>query len=429
MDGINVGEDSTSEDTRQIRTAKLHESDLTEITQVLMFPEGKIQHDDLRLMLLDDNLLKEIKNGGELLFKGDADENVVLCTKSKTYDVKVAETSNSMLLVPNLLFAADTGLDETHQDNSMEGDSDTSLEKSNTTLNNSTGSDDGAKAPRKVVYKDIVNTFFKFYEVKPCMPRLSKLRRLLNPTKFKGVELEYAIDKSKLLNYEKLCDQVQASREELHEELERIQAIEIDGNYRLLEFDYELTVLSYMLDLIEENSWPLDKISKEITMQSLETIVPKSILEAMFRFYTLETTMEDGIQYYQYKQDKVCCFLARVLLRSAGKFNLEEFLQAWADSVPEGMITDEKMLSGIALIDRTTSPKVIWGFSEDNLPEDIHERFKLLFHAKSIWTVDEITPYIQCYATEKLNVNNILIKYARAFTIDGNRVFSAKHMK
>jgi sister chromatid cohesion protein DCC1 len=269
---------------------------------------------------------------------GDTDENVVLCTKNKTYDVKEAETSNSLLLVPDLLFAASTGLDETVQNNSM--DSDTSLEKSNTSLNKSTDSDEGTTEPRRIEHKTIINTFFTYYELKVCKPRLSKLRELLEPTKYQGVELEYAVDKSKLLNYENIYDQVQASRSELDVELEKIQAIQLEGYYRLLEFDYEFRVLSYMLDLIEENSWPLDKISKEVTMDSLKELVPVPILESMFKFYTRESSVDDDVQYYEYKEDKVCSFLARVLLKSAGRFNLEEFLQAWSDSVPEGMITD-----------------------------------------------------------------------------------------
>lgn len=262
----------------------------------------------------------------------------MLCTSNKTYDVKEAETSNSLLLVPDLFFAASTGLDETIKNNSMECDSDTSLDKSNASLNKSTDSDEGTKVPRKIEHKDIVNTFFTYYELKPCKPRLSKLIKLLEPTKFQGVELEYAVDKSKLLNYEAIFDQIQASRVELDEELEKIQAIKIDDYYRLLEFDYEFRVLSYMLDLIEENSWPLDKVSKEITLDSLKDLVPNTILEAMFRFYTTESVIEHEIQYYQYKQEKVCRFLAQVLLKSAGKFNLVEFLQAWSDSVPEGMV-------------------------------------------------------------------------------------------
>lgn len=264
----------------------------------------------------------------------------MLCTNNKTYDVKEAETSNSLLLVPELLFAAATGLDETIQNNSMECDSDSSFDKSSASLNKSTESGEGTKPPRKLEHKDIVNTFFTYYELKPCKPRLSKLRKLFEPTRYQGLELEYAIDKTKLLNYDAIFDQIQASKVELNEELEKIQAIEIDGYYRLLEFDYEFRVLSYMLDLIDENSWLLDRISKEATIESLKELVPLPILEAMFRFYTTKSIVEDDVQFYQYKQDKVCRFLARVLLKSAGKFNLVEFLQAWRDSVPEGMVTD-----------------------------------------------------------------------------------------
>lgn len=423
------GEERTSEDVRKIiKTAKLQESELTEVTQVLRFPDAASQKQNLSLMLLDANLLKEIEEGNELIFKGDPEENVVLCTSTKTYDVKEAETSNSLLLVPDLLFAASTGLDETIANNSMD-DSDTSFEKSNNSLNKSTESDEGDKPPRKIEYKEVINTFFTYYELKPCKPRLNKLQKLLEPSRFQGLELEYAIDKSTLLTYEAIFEEVQASRKELNEELENIQAIEIDGFYRLLEFDYEFRVLSYMLDLIEENSWHLEKISKEITLDSLKDLCPLSIIESMFKFYTEESVEEDGVQYYKYKQEKVCRFLARVLLKSAGKFNLTEFMQAWRDSVPEGMVTDESMLWGIALVDKTSSPPVVWGFTEAELPENINERFKVLFQAKPKWSVDQISPYIECYATEKLNVNALLTKYARASTQDGVRVFSAKHMK
>lgn len=272
------------------------------------------------------------------MISGDPDENVVLCTNNKTYDVKEAETSNSLLLVPDLLFAASTGLDETIQNNSME-DSDSSFDKSNNSLNKSTDSDDGTRLPRKIEQKDIVNTFFTYYELKPCKPRLSKLRKLLEQSKYNGPELEYTVDKTKLFTYEAILDQVQASRAELDDELEKIQAIKIDGYYRILEFDYEFRVLSYMLDFIEENSWPLEKISKEDTLDSLKELVPMQILEAMFRFYTFESCVEDNKRFYKYKEDKVVRFLGRVLLTSAGKFNLAEFMQAWKDSVPEGMNT------------------------------------------------------------------------------------------
>lgn len=47
-----------------------------------------------------------------VVFKGDQNESAVLCTESKTYDVKEAETSNSILLLPELKFP-DEELNET----------------------------------------------------------------------------------------------------------------------------------------------------------------------------------------------------------------------------------------------------------------------------------------------------------------------------
>lgn len=274
------------------------------------------------------------KCGNFLMFVGDPDESVVLCTSDKTYDVKEAETSNSLLLVPDLLFAASTGINDTSLDSNK------SLDKSNNSLNSTAESDDVHLEPRKIEHKDIIGTFFTYYELKICKPRFTKLKKLLEPTRYRGSELEYVIDKDQLMTYDKIFESIQASQCELDEELEKIQVIQIDGYYRLLEFEYEFRVLSYMLDLIEENSWPLDRISKETTMESLKDLVPKEILEAVFKFYTTESFNENGIQYYKYEHDKVCRFLARVLLKMAGKFNLIEFLQAWKDSVPDGMVTD-----------------------------------------------------------------------------------------
>jgi hypothetical protein len=48
-----------------------------------------------------------------LVFRGTKDENAVLCTHSRTYDVKEAETSNSLLLLPDLRWPAQQTIDET----------------------------------------------------------------------------------------------------------------------------------------------------------------------------------------------------------------------------------------------------------------------------------------------------------------------------
>lgn len=421
------GSTITPEDVHKvIKTAKLHGSELRDLSQILSFADDTPQYDNLRFMQLDEHLLAELMAGSRLVFKGDTDESAVLCTSTRTYDVKETETSNSLLLVPDLLFAAGAGIEE---DSNRSTESNKSLDNSNTSLNKSNDSDDMDYSHRIVENKTVLKTFHTYFELRPCKPRLDKIRKLLLPTQYTGPENEYAIDKTALLTYEDLLDRVQASESELKEGLTSVQAIELNGHYRILEFDYEFRILSYMLDLVDENSWSINAVRRDVTLESLKTLVPEGILAKLFEFYTEEGEVVDGEQCYEYKEGMVCRFLAQVLLKSAGKFYLPEFLQAWKDSVPEGMVAEESMLAGVALIDRDSTPPVIWGFSEANLPEDINERFKLLFQTKAKWTVDQISPYIQCFTTDKLNVNGLLTKHARASTVNGVRFYSAKHSK
>ena len=54
-----------------------------------------------------------------------------------------------------------------------------------------------------------------------------------------------------------------------------------------------------------------------------------------------------------------------------------------------------RYLEGIAIKDTISQPHVVRFFPEWELPEDISERFKVLFHAREKWTIDEIRPYVE----------------------------------
>lgn len=59
------------------------------------------------------------------------------------------------------------------------------------------------------------------------------------------------------------------------------------------------------------------------------------------------------------------------------------------------MKTEVKYLAGIALMDKDSKPAVIWHFPETKLPEEISERFRVLFQTREKWTLEEIYPYIE----------------------------------
>ena len=98
-------------------------------------------------------------------------------------------------------------------------------------------------------------------------------------------------------------------------------------------------------------------------------------------------------------------------------------------AVPDGIKTEISQLSGLILIDDSRDPQIIKRFSERDLPIDIAERLNVLFNAREKWTLDEITPFVNSLTTNKLNVNALLTKYARALNIGGKKLFCAKHGK
>lgn len=344
-----------------LHLAKLTEDDIKPISQTIYFTSKNLYNNDYKLMQLDTYLQKEINEGNTLYIKGDEEEEVVICTQNKTFHVTETETSNSLLLVEGLKFSENID-------------------------------DQESRGFQKVVVKSI---FYEYLEPLVGKPNLRKLDRLLKESLYKGPEFEFEVKKEKLYTVEELENNVQAANTEIKEALDLMDVIEIDNKVRLLDFEYHFRVLSYMLKLIDENSWDLDHIDYDETLEALTDLAPREVITTLFEKYTEDSKLIDGIQLYRYKEDKVCKFFAEVLLHDAGRFNFNEFLQAWKESVPEGMVPNEEMLYGIAIIDKKSKPNVIWALDEKALPEKITDRFNILFAAKEKWTVPEIAPYVK----------------------------------
>lgn len=341
--------------------AKLSKEDLLPASQALVFTETGLHNNAFRLLELNNDLLKSIENNEKLVIKGCDNDDLVICSGNSTYHVTCAETSN------NLLLTKPARLHENLKECVQE----------------------------EILVTTVCSVFQECLEANIGKCSFVRISELLKCSIYKGPEHESEIDPSKLFTVEELKNVVQASDGELLEALDDMDVFEINGYIRELDFEYHFRVLSYMLKLIDENSWALDTIDYDETCDALKDFVPEEVISAVFKKYTTPSVVVDGIQLYKYKERDVCQFFAKVILRTAGKFNLEEFLQAWKESVPDGMIPTEDMLYGMAIIDRKSTPKAIWEFEENTLPDDINERFRVLFQNKDKWTVPEIAPYIK----------------------------------
>ncbi|XP_068246946.1 sister chromatid cohesion protein DCC1 isoform X1 [Palaemon carinicauda] len=377
-----------------IHHAKLTNDELLPVTQTLEFTENYGEGGGKTLLFeANSELLETLKKGDRLIFRGDPEAGAVLCTKNKTYEVRDAETSNSLVLLPEFTFS-----------DSMQ-----------------------AEGERSLINRRVKAIHHSYLEVRPCKPRLQKLRQMLNERPFNGdQEMEgerYCLND--------LLDRVQCSEEELDQALLDVEAYHLYGFWQILDFDYRFKVVSDILNLIETNKWPLDNVPRIATIRVLSESEPRAVISQCFEYYLKPTgnITDEGDELYTLNDDKVCRLCAEVLLKPAGKFNLNDFLTIWQQSVPEGLTTNLAQLEGIALVDRSCTPEIISHFPACNLTEDIQERFAFLFETKDKWTFDEIRPYIEDLATNATPVSALLTKYARASTKDGIKYYTGRHVK
>ena len=142
----------------------------------------------------------------------------------------------------------------------------------------------------------------------------------------------------------------------------------------------------------------------------------------------------------------MCRFFGEYLLQTGTNFHLNEFTKLWQQALPGGddksatltvggrpetdrcvFRADLSQLKGIALVD--TKDQTVKNFPEWKLPENIQDRLSVLFQMRSLWTLDDLEPFVTTCTTPKLNVNALLTKYARASTINKVKHFCAKHRK
>ncbi|KAM6910089.1 sister chromatid cohesion protein DCC1 [Xenentodon cancila] len=375
-----------------LQTAKLKEEDLLPTIQCLAFGEH-VSSADYCLIELDDTLCRHIEAGQSLVIRGDKDERAVVCSGDKTYDLKIADTSNLLLFVPECRTP-----------------------------------DQLASAPDSshVAHAQIWGFCNSYWELRKQRPKLKKLKKLLMENPYEGPAFGGREENTEnRYTMQDLLERIQASEEEIKTHLETIHACQIDGYWRVLDFDYEMKLLGHVTQLVDSESWSFNKVPLQTSLEELAPLEPKEMIEHCLNCYGKRYT-ENGEVLYALDEDRVCRGVALMLLHNAIKFNLKEFQEVWQQSVPEGISTRLDQLKGVALVDRTSRPETISLLQVEDLPEDTMERFNHLFTLREKWTEDDITPYIKDLCGEKQTTGALLTKYARSSVQNGVKVFNSR---
>jgi len=392
--------------------AKLEKSDFKPAIQSLYFSQN-LENDSVKLVELDQTVLDSILQKKSVTIRGDKNDNAVLVTESATYDLKGAETSNSLLLIPDLTFGCDLCTD----------------------------------GEQSISDRQVGSVIHNYFELRKIKPRLRKLKDLLMENPYRGRECEGdELDVGRKYTLRELRHRVQASDQEIAAGLAKLNACLFQGHYRMLEFEFLSSVVFHILQLCEEHDWLATGLDVAQCCQVLGELFPQEIIEHIVRSLSREAAVSteksgdlsegktdgeiqenlDRPDRVTLDEDKVCQHFAEVCLKNSGKFNLSDFLQAWQQSVPEGMTTSLAQIQGMALIERSTQPEVVWYYNVEDLPDDVAQRFEILFEERKKWSLEEITPYIIDLTTDKLDVGALLTKHARSSMHSGIKVFSSR---
>ncbi|TRZ04455.1 hypothetical protein DNTS_025560 [Danionella cerebrum] len=376
-----------------LQIAKVKEEDLQPVTYSLSFGES-VSSGDYFLMELDETLCKHIEAGQSLTIRGDKDEHAVLCSENKTYDLKIADTSNVLLFVPEC--------------------------KTPDQLQDST-------AHHQLMHAQIWGFSNCYWELRRQRPRLKKLKRLLmeNPYNGPAVGMQEEAPGPKY-RMDDLLERIQASREEIEVHLQNLHACEINGYWRILDFDYEMKLLGHVTQLVDSESWSFSRVPLSVCLEELGPLEPESMIEHCLNCYGRRYNDEEGHIVFALNEDKVCRAAAQLLLQNAVKFNLSEFLEVWQQSIPEGMSTRLDQLRGLGLVDRSSRPETVSLLRVEDLPEDTQERFNSLFSLREKWTQEDIEPYILDLCGEKQTTGALLTKHARSSMLNGVKVYNSR---
>ncbi|XP_028673494.1 sister chromatid cohesion protein DCC1 [Erpetoichthys calabaricus] len=383
---------SVEEVQTTLQIAKLNPDELYPVTQCLSFREN-VSSGDFCLMELDETLCKYVETGKSLVIRGDKNEHAVLCSADETYELKIADTSNLLLFIPN-----------------------------GRTLDNFSEDLSG----HKIIHSQVYGFSNCYWELRKCRPKLKKLKKLLLENQYEGHCIKEEHSSAKYTTSD-LLQQIQASEEELLNQLQVLHACEINGYWSILELNYEMKLLSHITQLIDAESWSFCKVPLRICLQELGTLEPQEMIEHCLNCYGDRYIDADGDIFFALNEDKVCRAIAESLLQNAIKFNLSEFQEVWRQSVPEGMKTQMDQLKGLALIDHTSKPEAISLLKVEDLPEDTQERFNCLFGIREKWSEADIVPYIQDLCSEK-QTGALLTKHARSSIQNGTKVYNSRRL-
>ncbi|KAI8898550.1 sister chromatid cohesion protein Dcc1 [Globomyces pollinis-pini] len=366
---------------------------------------------DYMILEVDPEIVSLLESNHPLILRGSDTDEAVLCTLGETYAARHAETSNLFLLLE-------------HVDQQV----------SKYSLSNAYSSSNKPQPSQSIA---IVNSGSFFVEVTKTRPKFDSLANLLPIYRGSSSFKDSSITSPTICSTEYLLDNIQASKIQLLDHLNSIKAFELNGEWRIFNLEYLISILELILLSVMEHDMNLACISlREIQNSLTEHDIPEEVIVNCLKLHSTSVKpTENGannvvdIQFHV-SEDMISRTYGHTLLQSLDRANerisMKEFLTRWKNYVPDTISIDLELLKGYYLIEEDMINPMIVYFPKDILPSDSKEKFSKLFKIKPKWMKSDILPYISDLADNAKELDAITLKYSRVSTINNNTYYTSR---
>lgn len=372
-----------------LHRANINQNDLKPLVQNVYFG-NTIVSDEYKILQVDQPMLDYLMEGNSLIIRGNETENAVCCSNSKTYSFKVAEVSNPLILSSKITPPDD--IDNTDK--------------------------------RSLKRSEIFYMSGSYFTMAVEKPHLQKLKNLLETNLYFGKSIDdNCTTDTKKYKINDLLEIIQASEEEIYSYLNYIEAFQIDGYWRLLEFGFYNKIIDDILKCVDDNSLSFMKLPVEEIYTDLQGIYGLSILKQVVNYFFVQNESDSKI--CELKKERLFKFYAESLLRSTLKMNYNEFQIILLKTLPNALNYEFKIeyIQSIAYVEEP----YIYYLNSIDLPDNIEKRFKYLFEKRAKWPSLEISAFIRDLCNNNsTEVNNALTKYCRPFTQNGVKYYTSR---
>ena len=361
--------------------------------------------------------------------KGGRNDEAVLCTADKTFVLRLAESSNVMLLAPN------TAQKRKHRSDE--------------------GNEAEADATREDEALEVKATVSAHFEIIRCAPKTGVLSALLSERPYLGAgDSESATlgpgdpdgsTPAQRLTLKDLEVAVQASGAELRAALRDARALAVDGCWCVLDTQLEQDIMEAVLSLCVEHDWPLDAVPVrncvELCCQQFPGFDELSVRHCL-RAHSKQALQTEQASAWEawvgaasldqlaLDPSAISRFRVRMLLSMCDVWPRDKFFEAWADALPDSIEPDEGLLAGLAVFlpptDRhpaeSDSTPMLQAMPLSSLSLVPKERFAQLFKVKRNWMLDELVPYIQDLVDPSIAPTKLVLQFSRSVTANDGSI-------